>query len=76
MWATIMFSGFAVLSAALSTAAACIGLRRSSTGEQRDFAWKLFRAAWASGTSGTVTVTAGLVRLHQLGLLDWAGPPP
>jgi amino acid transporter len=73
MLATITLGAFAALSAVLSVAAASVVLRRSSTKAQREFAWKLFRASWVSGT---VTATAGLVRIHQSGLLDWTAILP
>jgi hypothetical protein len=74
MWANIICGSFAVLAAVLACCAARVLLSGSSTSDARQAAWKMLRAVWASVS---IAITAGLVKLHDVGLLPWnAGPPP
>jgi hypothetical protein len=72
MWPTIIIGAVALV---FSAWAAHVGLSARSSTAQRKFAWKLLRLAWPSAAAAA-GLTAGLVKLHEAGLPDWAGLPP
>lgn len=66
MLTDVIFGGFALLTAVLACCAARVVLKSQVTEASRAAAWKLFRAVWVAGT---VTVTSGVIKLHQAGLI-------
>jgi hypothetical protein len=71
MWVVIVLSGgYAVLAAVVAVWSARVCFRPDTKPAVRAVAYKIFRAAWATGaTSAVGGCVTGVIKLHEAGFL-------